>query len=61
MQLLEAAGYHIMMHIHDEVVIESPKVMQVDEVGRIMSIVPSWAEGLMLSVEGYKAEFYMKD
>jgi len=61
MQQLETAGCRIVMHIHDEVVIEAPKAMEVDEVGRIMSIVPSWAEGLMLSAAGYEAEFYMKD
>jgi DNA polymerase len=48
------------IHIHDEVVIEAPKAKQVDEVGRIMSIVPSWTKGLMLSAAGYEAEFYMK-
>jgi DNA polymerase len=48
------------MHIHDEVVIEAPKEMEVDEVGRLMGIVPSWAEGLTLSAEGYEAEFYRK-
>jgi hypothetical protein len=61
MQQLEAAGCRIVMHIHDEVVIEAPKEMQVDEVGRLMSIVPSWADGLMLSAAGYETEFYMKD
>jgi DNA polymerase len=49
------------MHIHDEVVIEAPNAMKVDEVGRLMGIVPSWADGLMLSAAGYEAEFYMKD
>ncbi|NBK25899.1 MAG: hypothetical protein EOM68_28280, partial [Spirochaetia bacterium] len=61
MQQLEAAGCRIVMHIHDEVVIEAPKAMEVDEVGRIMSIVPSWAEGLILDAAGYETEFYMKD
>jgi len=61
MQQLEAAGCRIVMHIHDEVVIEAPKAMEVDEVGRLMGIVPSWADGLMLSAAGYEAEFYMKD
>jgi DNA polymerase len=60
MQQLEAAGCRIVMHIHDEVVIEAPKAMEVDEVGRIMGIVPSWAEGLILGAEGYEAEFYRK-
>ncbi len=61
MQQLEAAGCSIVMHIHDEVVIEAPNAMKVDEVGRLMGIVPSWADGLMLSAAGYGADFYMKD
>ncbi|WP_332446134.1 DNA polymerase [Sphaerochaeta sp.] len=61
MQRLEAAGCRIVMHIHDEVVIEAPKEMQVDEVGRIMSIVPLWAGGLILDAAGYETGFYMKD
>ncbi len=61
LQQLETAGCRIVMHIHDEVVIEAPKEMEVDEVGRIMSIVPLWAEGLILDAAGYETEFYMKD
>jgi DNA polymerase len=61
MQQLEAAGCRIVMHIHDEVVIEAPKEMQVDEVGRIMGIVPLWADGLILDAAGYETGFYMKD
>ena len=57
MQQLEAARCRIVMHIHDEVVIEAPKAMDVDEVGRIMSIVPSWAEGLILDAVGYERSF----
>ena len=49
------------MHIHDGVVIEAPNAMKADEVGRIMSVVPSWADGLILSAAGYEAKFYMKD
>lgn len=61
MQQLEAAGCRIVMRIHDEVVIEAPKAMEIDEFGRLMGIVPSWADGLMLSAVGYEADFYMKD
>jgi DNA polymerase len=61
MQQLEAAGCPIVMHIHDEVVIEAPMDMEIDEVGRIMSIVPLWAEGLILDAAGYETGFYMKD
>jgi DNA polymerase len=61
MQHLEQLGCRIVMHIHDEVVIEAPMDMEIDEVGRIMGIVPSWADGLRLSAAGYEAGFYMKD
>jgi len=61
MQQLEAAGCHLVMHIYDEVFIEAPKAMEVDEVGRVMSIVPSWTDGLMLSAAKYETEFNMKD
>ena len=42
----------IVMHIHDEVVIEAPAGLTVDEVVRRMTIVPSWAEGLVLDADG---------
>jgi DNA polymerase len=61
MQQLEAAECRIVMHIHDEVVIEALKAMQVDEVGKHMGIVPLWAEGLILDAAGYETGFYMKD
>ena len=61
MQKLEATGCRIVMHIHDEVVIEAPKAMEVDEVGRLMGIVPSWADGLRLSADGFETQFYKKD
>jgi hypothetical protein len=35
--------------------------MQVDKVGKLMGIVPLWAEGLILDAAGYETEFYMKD
>jgi len=46
MQNLEATGCRIVMHIHDEVVIEAPNAMEDNEVGRIMiiSLVPLRAE-----------------
>lgn len=50
-----------MMHIHYEVVIKAPKAIQVDKVDKIMSVVPSWTEGLILDVAGYETNFDMKD
>ena len=59
---LRDVGYDIVMHCHDEVVIESPMgVGSVDDVGRIMAFTPSWAEGLPMSADGYECEFYKKE
>ena len=51
----------IVMHIHDEVVIEAPPQLTVDEVVRRMTIVPAWAEGLVLDADGYECAYYRKD
>lgn len=51
----------VVMHIHDEVIIEAPVSMQVDDVVQIMTTLPSWADGLPLSADGYECSFYMKD
>jgi len=62
MQRLNAKGYRITMHVHDEVVLEVPKgKSSVEEVSRIMGITPSWAEGLNLRADGYECEFYKKE
>ena len=59
---LEAAGYPVVFHIHDEVVIDAgPGKDNLEDVVRIMSYVPSWAEGLPLNAEGWINEFFKKD
>lgn len=51
----------IVMHIHDEVVIDAPKELSVEEVVKKMTIVPSWGKGLILNADGYECDFYRKD
>lgn len=51
----------IVMHIHDEVVIEAEKETTVKEISDIMGQTPPWAEGLLLRADGYECEFYKKD
>jgi DNA polymerase len=59
---LSAAGFEIVMHVHDEVVLEVPiGKSSIDEVCRIMAERPKWANGLLLSADGYECEFYKKD
>ena len=51
----------IVMHIHDEVVIEADHHMSLDAVCELMGRTPPWAEGLILQAAGYVTEFYKKD
>ena len=51
----------IVMHIHDEVVIDAPLDLKVEDVSKKMSEVPSWAKGLILNADGYECNFYKKD
>lgn len=62
MMNLEAAGYRICMHIHDEAVIEMPIGQgSLEEACRLMAIAPVWAEGLPLRADGEDdLSFYRK-
>lgn len=53
--------YSIVMHIHDEVVIEAKQGTILSEVCKIMSEAPPWAKGLLLRADGYETDFYKKD
>ena len=56
------AGYEIVMHIHDEAVLEVPiGESSVDEICAIMGEAPAWASGLPLRADGYECDFYRKD
>ena len=62
MTRLEAAGYRIVMHIHDEVVIECPAdACDLTDVCRIMGEPIGWAKGLVLTADGYITDYYKKD
>lgn len=61
MQTLTDCGYDIVMHVHDEVVIEAPMDADVNTICRLMALTPQWAEGLILNAAGYECEFYRKD
>lgn len=60
---LTNAGYPIVMHIHDECVLELPKDGErtLDKAIKIMCQNPPWAAGLPLSADGFTAEYYKKD
>ena len=51
----------IVMHIHDEVVIEADCRMSLQAVCDQMGQTPAWAGGLLLRADGYVCDFYQKD
>ena len=51
----------IVMHIHDEVVIEADHRMSLTAVCDQMGRTPPWASGLQLRADGYETDFYKKD
>lgn len=51
----------IVMHIHDEVVIEADMKMSLQAVCDQMGRTPPWAKGLQLRADGYETDFYRKD
>ena len=59
---LDAAGYKIVMHVHDEIVCEMPIGNgSLADVIDIMCQPIDWADGLLLAADGYESSFYRKD
>jgi DNA polymerase len=53
--------FRIVMHIHDEIIIEAEKHVSVDSICEILTQTPPWAKGLKLRAEGFESYFYKKD
>lgn len=61
---LSENGLPAIMHIHDEAVIEVPKVEAdeyLDIVEKTFALPIPWAEGLVLTAAGFTNDYYMKD
>ena len=58
---LRDKGFDIVMHVHDEVVLEVEKgKTTVQDICEIMTSLPDYGEGLPLKAEGYTCDFYKK-
>lgn len=62
MQPAEDAGYEICLHVHDELICETPDTddFTADDLGRIVSVVPDYARGIPLAAAGYESYRYRK-
>lgn len=58
---IEQRDWKVVFHVHDEVVIDAPKNITVEEVCDLMAEPISWAPGLILKGAGFESEYYMKD
>lgn len=62
MHHVDAAGHRIVMHIHDEIVVDEPADgASVKDIVCLMTRLPAWAGGLPLDADGYECVYYMKD
>ena len=57
------AGHQIVMHVHDEIVIDEPRnsSTRVVNICQLMTRTSDWAAGLPLAADGYECDYYRKD
>lgn len=58
---IDALGLQVVFHVHDEVIIDAPMNVTVDEICDLMAEPIPWAPGLILKGAGFESSYYMKD
>lgn len=62
LERLEAAGFPVVFHVHDEVVIDAaPEQASLEAVVETMKQPPAWAPDLPLNADGWIGGYYRKD
>lgn len=63
MPAIEAAGYEIVLSVHDELLTETPDLPEytAQALGSMMATAPSWAKGIPLAAAGFETYRYRKD
>ena len=59
--MMNLSQFNIVMHVHDEVVIEVNDDVSLDFICNEMAKVPEWCSDLNLRADGYECSFYKKD
>lgn len=58
---IDKKGLQVVFHVHDEVIIDAPEYITVDEICDLMAEPIPWAPGLVLRGAGFESQYYMKD
>ena len=58
---IDALGLQVVFHVHDEVIIDAPMNVTVEEICSLMAEPITWAPGLILKGAGFESSYYMKD
>lgn len=58
---IDAKGLQVVFHVHDEVIIDAPQNVTVEEICEMMAEPIEWAPGLVLKGAGFENIYYMKD
>lgn len=54
-------GWQAVFHVHDEIILDAPKFVSLEDVERVMGEPIPWAPGLILKAAGFVSDYYMKD
>lgn len=61
MHRVAEAGYDIILHVHDECIVEVPMHVTVEEIESLLALKPAWAETMPHKAAGFETLFYRKD
>jgi DNA polymerase len=57
---LERAGYQVIFHVHDEMIVEHDSGVPIETIEGIVEEVPAWARGCPVNAEGFVSQRYRK-
>ena len=57
---IEGAGYPVVLHVHDEAVVEVPMDTPIDVIEALLTQTPTWAEGLPIGADSHECTRYEK-
>lgn len=57
---VEEAGFKVIFHVHDEIIVEAPLDANADDVVKLLTIPPPWALTLPVAAEANESSHYLK-